>query len=1002
MADTAELVLKLVDEGTPANKPVSPTPPPSLQNSPVESRPEVRAQREADAREQSQEVKPDYKAEITIESPVLNIASVEIPERAIHKPSPSTAMSFETDEAQTKLKASAKDAQLDFGKVMAGADQWYGESTTIKPQEKERDYFPKTPTPQAPPVVNVPAPNVSFNVPVDRANVTNVYGNAAEIDAAIERQTKRANWLHEKDPNVPSAEASPEIKALREWRSGLQALEDTKKYRGMEVVAETLKGKLPGYQERYGGLLHADAGKEEDIGFHGKDAEKFWKSMDRPEKPVEAKEESKVEAEQPQPVKSLSRDEVRAHFAMMRGANPPRPVMPERPAATTIDPSLYDDQGRYKDTALATWLPGSYETFMRGHAEADAKKAAKGITVGGADPIELPQPPVRQAVPVRAPMSVPMAEYAPAMANQGVTNDSAIPMAAFAPASGGPVGAVQRNVSGGVPGGPGNSSVGVERGGGPWALESTQLRVLESLQRIGPVHIATAATRGTGGQAAPAGQPVEAEAGWLDPGVAGPASQPGRQPSRPGTAKRQPKQTLEEYEQMVADAKEAMADRERAARYQEVRRQVDPVFNKEMTEYEEKKKIAEQNRIEQEAKRREQEAQRLQQEAQRQQQEEANGVSQMMQLGGIAMGGRAGRWMNVAGMAVRTFPQMASKISGMFGGGSAAGAGAATGTEAAAAGATVATTAGAGAAGAGASGVAGAAGGATAGAGAAGAAGGTAAAGAGAAGAAGAGLAAAAGPVGVALAIAGAIKEEINEFGAKQAERVQAGFGVAKDVISQDPDRMLNRMASGFDAVADKATEVNAVFGLMTPAAKAFVHGIIDMREVIQSTSENLGQYHGGLAGTLAQQDVQVMMRDINRANKFGDDFQRLTEQRMAIDHKIGIFIDRMTPLITKFASGVMTLLEINIEILNSGTKATVEVLRGLAEVANMVAQFIPGAAQISNEIRDMLRRMAQDGEQDDGFLAMDHLNQLAARLAQLGAPNGPAAFQPVNNAPIP
>jgi hypothetical protein len=451
---------------------------------------------------------------------------------------------------------------------------------------------------------------------------------------------------------------------------------------------------------------------------------------------------------------------------------------------------------------------------------------------------------------------------------------------------------------------------------------------------------------------------------------------------------------LHDDEAYRRQARAAKADRERAKRYKEVRREVDPEFDKDEREAEQKK--------------------------------DAGEVSQMLQLGGIAMGGRAGRWMNVAGMAVRAFPQLATQVSGAVQGAMGLG-----GTEAAATAAVaapVAAAAAAPAAAAVAAPVAAAAAEAAiptavaattaatgqaipmavlappavAPAAAAGAEAGGAELAVAGSGAAGAGLAAALGSVGFVVAAVTAVKEEVRQVGEAGRSAVGGVNAASGAVLSLDSDRMANNLASGFDAVADKAADVVPALGMLTPAAKEFVHGIIGMRDEVRRTSELLGQYHGGLASTLANEEARQTLRDVDRAGRFGDDFNRLMESRIRMDQSLEQLTDRLMPLFVRYAESSLDALTAIIDGVNNGTQIVAGALAGILDAVSAIDPTGTVGREVAG-IREILRQILEGGDPANVEDPLQDMQRVIAAVNQMaGAMPGaaPVAGMPQMVAP--
>jgi hypothetical protein len=264
--------------------------------------------------------------------------------------------------------------------------------------------------------------------------------------------------------------------------------------------------------------------------------------------------------------------------------------------------------------------------------------------------------------------------------------------------------------------------------------------------------------------------------------------------------------------------------------------------------------------------------------------------------------------------------------------------------------------------------------------------------------------------VGAAIAAAQMVKEVIADVGEGVRKGVRAGVDTAKNVVAMDADHSFQVLTKGFDAVADTAEKVSPVLGLVTPAAKEFVHGVDEMRGAIKGAAEKLSEYNSKLAGQTAQQEVAEMMRDIRRAQQFGDRTAAANEARFNMEQKMQDITDRLMPLVLAVAEKIFNAVENGLRALDEGIKMQLQVLNSMLAII----QMMPGAALALTaagidiaELRKLVREMidAENGTTDDAqfdqFLRGGNIRDLFSFQtrpfdpAVAGAIGAPAAIVP-------
>jgi hypothetical protein len=230
------------------------------------------------------------------------------------------------------------------------------------------------------------------------------------------------------------------------------------------------------------------------------------------------------------------------------------------------------------------------------------------------------------------------------------------------------------------------------------------------------------------------------------------------------------------------------------------------------------------------------------------------------------------------------------------------------------------------------------------------------------AGAAGGAMAAAAAAIPIAGAVVAAvemIKQEIDEIGEKNRQIVRATMDFGKNVLAMDADAGFKSLTQGFDSIADKATELAPALGMVTPAAKQFLHDIDEMRHSVKQAADKMALFNAGLAGQRAEHEVVQLLRDIGRAEKFGDQMRTTNEARFRAEQRMQDLTDKFVPLFLKFAEGSFTALNLIVTVLEpiaDVINAVVEAEQDRADFLRQALDGIPGVGNVLRQIRDNLQ----------------------------------------------
>jgi hypothetical protein len=265
--------------------------------------------------------------------------------------------------------------------------------------------------------------------------------------------------------------------------------------------------------------------------------------------------------------------------------------------------------------------------------------------------------------------------------------------------------------------------------------------------------------------------------------------------------------------------------------------------------------------------------------------------------------------------------------------------------------------------------------------------------------------------VGAAMALIGMIDEEMKQVGEDHRQTVRTIVDVSKASLSMGPSQQMEMVARGFDAVADTATALAPPLGMLTPAAKELVHGLVELRSEVEKAAKKLAQYDGALATQQANQEVAQMMRDIGRANRFGAQLGATESARFNMEQKLADITDRFMPLILKTLEGIFQFGEAYLSGVDNGLKTILRVLEQIltfeierGNVFQMLADAGLGGINLRS-LRDMLRSMQQDTPTTNGFEEFNQFVNGGFRVndpflnnvgnQQFAAP-GPAIIPPV------
>lgn len=213
-----------------------------------------------------------------------------------------------------------------------------------------------------------------------------------------------------------------------------------------------------------------------------------------------------------------------------------------------------------------------------------------------------------------------------------------------------------------------------------------------------------------------------------------------------------------------------------------------------------------------------------------------------------------------------------------------------------------------------------------------------------------AGAAALAGPIAAGVAVVYALK-----MVRQKAVDMADGMGEATASLAQFKDGssrvhefgdVLQRVAKTYD-------------GVLPTAAASFVSSVAKMDDAVKSTAQRLGQYNGQLAAQNAQQEVAELMRDLRRAQQFGEQTASANQARFEMEQKLADITDRFMPVMLQLSEGaftkvgdILTVLEPIADLLSLMLEKFVTMV-GFLDKLNPVSQTLSGIAAVMKEFKD-------------------------------------------------
>ncbi len=176
-------------------------------------------------------------------------------------------------------------------------------------------------------------------------------------------------------------------------------------------------------------------------------------------------------------------------------------------------------------------------------------------------------------------------------------------------------------------------------------------------------------------------------------------------------------------------------------------------------------------------------------------------------------------------------------------------------------------------------------------------------------------LAAVAGPAGavaVAIVVAAQKLREGSEAVIRGTANTVASFATLKDGATR-----LDEFGHAASGAADKLTYLNPAASIVVGSMGEVSKGLSQMDRAVKGTADRLAQYDAGLSAQKSQQETVELMREINRAQRYGPNVQAANASRFAADQAMQNITDKFIPLSMKFSeksfqvlTGILTIIE--------------------------------------------------------------------------------------------
>ena len=211
-------------------------------------------------------------------------------------------------------------------------------------------------------------------------------------------------------------------------------------------------------------------------------------------------------------------------------------------------------------------------------------------------------------------------------------------------------------------------------------------------------------------------------------------------------------------------------------------------------------------------------------------------------------------------------------------------------------------------------------------------------------------------------------------------ELASKAIRVAEDMGKFVGDTMRSGAEAGahvleFDAkglamqMADLAERRIPVLGTV---AKGAADSIFALDKATENAASRLADYSGALAQQRAFEDVANIMRDVQRAQRFGDQLAQAEAQRFNFDTALQRLGDRFYPFILELTSRLFSVLSTVVDTLDQNLRAT---LQGLDSVVQWLREFslTPAAMQGTlDRIHQLIQQALADSSAGVDFITQE------------------------------
>jgi hypothetical protein len=250
--------------------------------------------------------------------------------------------------------------------------------------------------------------------------------------------------------------------------------------------------------------------------------------------------------------------------------------------------------------------------------------------------------------------------------------------------------------------------------------------------------------------------------------------------------------------------------------------------------------------------------------------------------------------------------------------------------------------------------------------------------------------------LGAGLAVAEMIKDQIRESGEANRRMVRGAVEFSKSVVSMQVESRMESVAGVFESVTDSVSKLSPAAELVAPATKELVRGLMEMDRVVKGAAQRLSQYDGRLAQQNAQQEVAVMIRDINRAQRFSERLAAANEQRFRAEQRLEDLFDRFMPLLLTSLENWFRGVEMILAGIDNTVKLHLQAMDKALDLLMTVSPLVAGVEALTGRV-SAIQRLIREAREENNVATPD---QMFDQFLSLQRPAAMVNVQPQAPAP--